>query len=153
MRTSQSRFATRCHQLLAHPWCAFAQVYSQVANLFEHHSDLLDEFSMFLPEAVPAAQAHAENQRRLRESRKLVGWLALAVAPGGRGGVRWGSNNRPVYGVVHATGLLFCSNAANGLNPSSAVQILRTSLLITAWAQTSWPFLKRSRGVFLPAAY
>eukprot|EP00730_Choanoeca_flexa_P009015 TRINITY_DN12572_c4_g8_i1.p1 TRINITY_DN12572_c4_g8~~TRINITY_DN12572_c4_g8_i1.p1 ORF type:complete len:1290 (+),score=469.40 TRINITY_DN12572_c4_g8_i1:134-3871(+) len=46
------------------------EVYTQVAKLFEDHEDLLDEFSQFLPEAVPAAQAHAEKQRKAREARK-----------------------------------------------------------------------------------
>ncbi|EDQ91231.1 uncharacterized protein MONBRDRAFT_31471 [Monosiga brevicollis MX1] len=47
------------------------EVYSQVADLFANHKDLLDEFSQFLPEAVPAAQAHAERQRRQqREARR-----------------------------------------------------------------------------------
>lgn len=43
------------------------QVYAQVAELFQDHPDLLEEFSQFLPEAVPAAQAHAEKQRKQRE--------------------------------------------------------------------------------------
>eukprot|EP00047_Mylnosiga_fluctuans_P012588 m.27016 g.27016 ORF g.27016 m.27016 type:complete len:1120 (+) comp4360_c0_seq1:36-3395(+) len=35
------------------------EVYNQVATLFSAHPDLLEEFSQFLPEAVPAAEAHA----------------------------------------------------------------------------------------------
>ncbi len=40
-----------------------------MADLFKDHPDLLEEFSQFLPEAVPAAQAHAEKQRKQKEQR------------------------------------------------------------------------------------
>jgi paired amphipathic helix protein Sin3a len=40
------------------------QVYQQVATLFVSHPDLLEEFSQFLPEAVPAAEAHQQATRQ-----------------------------------------------------------------------------------------
>ena len=52
-----------------------------MAKLFADHEDLLEEFSQFLPEAVPAAQAHAERQRKAREARKSVRgqWLCRCL--------------------------------------------------------------------------
>ncbi|EGD81011.1 hypothetical protein PTSG_10955 [Salpingoeca rosetta] len=39
-----------------------SEVYEQLAKLFENHIDLLEEFSQFLPEAIPAAKAYKERQ-------------------------------------------------------------------------------------------
>lgn len=41
-----------------------SEVYQQVAALFVSHPDLLEEFSQFLPEAVPAAEAHQQATRQ-----------------------------------------------------------------------------------------
>eukprot|EP00049_Salpingoeca_infusionum_P009546 m.161692 g.161692 ORF g.161692 m.161692 type:complete len:1543 (-) comp14364_c2_seq1:375-5003(-) len=43
------------------------EVYSQLAKLFENDPDLLSEFSQFLPEAVPAAQAYEQEKRRKKQ--------------------------------------------------------------------------------------
>jgi histone deacetylase complex regulatory component SIN3 len=46
------------------------EVYQQVASLFRAHSDLLEEFSQFLPEAAPTAKEYhaTEKKKAARQS-------------------------------------------------------------------------------------
>src|SRR5262249_17796903 len=49
-------------------------VYEQVANLFQNHQDLLEEFTQFLPDpmaAQPAAQAQPRPKKPVRKAAKL----------------------------------------------------------------------------------
>lgn len=75
------------------------EVYDQVAILFQHHADLLGEFSQFLPEAVPhqqAAQAAAYAQQQQQSAAQGRGHLPPPSAPAtaenfGMHGVKKGS--------------------------------------------------------------
>ena len=66
-------------------------VYEQVSTLFKNHTDLLREFSVFLPDGMSAAQLPAIGKFRIVA--KVIGRLVLlqrraaerAYAPGGRG--------------------------------------------------------------------
>ena len=56
---------------------SIAEVYEEVAQLFRHHSDLLNEFTHFLPDSSPPHQARARARppaHRRRSPRGLILW-------------------------------------------------------------------------------
>ena len=59
------------------------EVYDEVAQLFRHHQDLLDEFTHFLPDSAPPpvrAPANAATASRPADASRPRGFVARSTA-------------------------------------------------------------------------